>query len=260
MRSTIATILLLTLFGTPTVFADDIALVSTYEEECKKELGIDPAATITPGLTLGKLRDCIRNRTAEAKRAEAEPTRPTLRNRIERALQNALKLQQETGSAAVDRPAMSSRTFDLRCREMLGIASDEVLLPGLRKRELLQCIDNMHSEESRTANLRRRRGTVLDRTRTVGDKVLETETERLRGKLESTGAAARFRINTQKPIDADRLQNIRDSLRARTDFSAEYRRDSDAEKRQRAEQCRKVPTSEWAACIREALKEDAQEE
>lgn len=257
MKSIAAIILVLATWVTPAVFADDApSAFAPFEDECRKELGIELTQKLTPGLTLGKLRDCIRNRTSDARGPIPERNRPTLRNRIERALQQALKLQRQTSGNGVVSPSEPSRDFERACRETLNIAKETVLQPGILKQKLLTCVDRLHSEESRAANIRRRSGSVLERTREIGDKVLGKEKDLLKGKLESSGAAGRFRIHQQRPIDKDRLQNIRDSLRARTDFSNEYRKNSNAEKRLRAEQCRKFKGAERGACLREALSDE----
>src|SRR3989344_7234517 len=113
MKRTVAIVLVLSAWPTPAAFADDVVQVpTTIEEECRKELGIEPTALLTPGLTRGKLRDCIRDRAAETRRPETRQDRPTLQNRIQRAMQEALKLQQQAGSNAVVSPE-STRSFDL---------------------------------------------------------------------------------------------------------------------------------------------------
>ncbi len=206
------------------------------ETECREELNLG-VEELQPGIDKSRLRGCIRNKSANARRAEVYERRATRTQTV------------ETTEDEI-RPSVK---LDLECREQLGIGAKEIINPGPQLGTLRRCINRLQSEQSRRANTIRRRTSVEERKKRISETLLREKKEKLDQQLESKSRLQRNRLQTQQVPSPRRFKIINDSLRARTDFSDEHRRGSDAEKRLNAQDCRKVSAKEWAKCIREAL-------
>ncbi|MCA9370655.1 MAG: hypothetical protein KC680_01695 [Candidatus Peregrinibacteria bacterium] len=249
MRS-LATVLVLALLPMPV----GARSMSDFELQCREALNIGQRE-LQPGLQKQALRDCIRDLAAEARKPAKtidEPERQL--ERRQQAVEKAQNLQdQTTGDTATVNGNTVRDTYDAECRDQLGIEQKTLVQPGPTLGSLLRCIERKVSAASRATNVIRRRTAVEERKKEISDALQEREVNELNEELQYRSTLRRKRLDSQKPLSTTRYLNIRQSARARTDFTQAYIKGSTAEKRNSADQCRRVAATEWAQCIRNAL-------
>ena len=159
-------------------------------------------------------------------------------------------LAEETESEEQEIPHYAN-PYEADCRKKLGLGFGE-LLPGPQRGNLRRCVNNAASDARRQNRVLKRRRSVTNRREMLHEKVLQKEISKEVEDARTRSRAVRNRLLRQKKPPTSRFLNIREKGRARIDFST--RNDGRAERRSKAAECRKVPASEWATCIREALK------
>ena len=227
------------------VFAGvDLQSTHALEMACREELGI-VGVELQPGVVKGNFRRCIRLKTAEIKREN-----DTIRKRTSRSIQQEEVLEiPETTPLRYD--PMLRDTYVKDCRKQLGIGEKEVVQPGPKLGTLKRCIERKTSEANRK-NTRRKRDTVLRRSRQISTEEKMRKEAGLERELRRLDIQQRNRLQTQTKANPRRLKAIRESYRVKSLYTHE-RKDGRAAKKQRAENCRKVSAKKWSSCIREAL-------
>jgi hypothetical protein len=231
---------------------EELVGMSLFEMECREEMNLI-GVILQPGRTKGDLWRCIRLKTAKAKtRAEAKRRRSSIDPKEKEILKEVLERQKEMlGEGAITSNATREQ-YNLECRESLNIEAMEVVQPGPKLGTLRRCISRKISEASRAANIRRRRSSVQERTKQIGDAVKAKEESDLQIELQRLNRAQRTRLKTQIRANPRELKMIRESYRVRSFFSGE-RIDTRATQRRDAESCRGVAAREWGNCIRKAM-------
>ena len=248
MRTTIILLAVLAVIPVPAY----ARTMNSFERDCREQLGIGDT-NLQPGPLKGKLRDCVRKLAAEARRPE-ESTRSQGRQ-----IERRLKAQEKAQERETDVKSSVIDTTDLRlsasteCREQLNIAPNAIVPPGPQLGSLLRCVERKVSAASRESILGRRRSAVQQRMQEITDRLQQQEQNGAARARDRRQSLHRERIRTQRPINTTRFLELRQSSRARTDFSDAYTEGSTAAKKRDASQCRTVEPKEWAACIREAL-------
>lgn len=218
----ILTLLLALVLSTQTAHA---RVSSEYERDCREQLSIGQNEELQPGVRKAALRECIRDLAAADRRVET------------RTVGGFRYPENREPTTSAD---MTGISYDVQCRENLGYSVRDVVT-GTHHAVLLRCIDRLREADT-SARRTYQRTSVQNRISEIGNRLLD------RAAVNARSARSRvLRQQTQPALFVPSRRTVR------TDFSDEYRLDSDARKRQRAELCRVVPAQRFAACIREAL-------
>jgi hypothetical protein len=247
---TLLTLALLALTPSTAHAGVDLVSMSSFETDCRAEMNLLGVA-IKPGKTKGDLRRCIRLKTSASRtRTESKRKKASSQIQEEEILQKVIDRQQNTEKS---RYSTDPRTqYNLACREKLGIGAKDVVRAGPKLGTLKRCVERMTSEASRTANLKRRRDTVRQRSSQVGASLKEKKEAELDAEIKRMDNAQRTRLQTQIRANPRELKMIRESYRVRSFFTNDPI-ETRAIQKMNAQDCRKVPAKEWGACIREAL-------
>lgn len=253
---TLTSLLVLLLLPTAVLAEEDEAPVygNPYEAECREELDIPPGE-VRPGPTKGKLRRCLRVKAADARRSGVHDrsSRKNVTNaqrEIQKQIEERLPEVQSTETLIPKKT--TGQMLDQICREELGLLN-QTLRPGPLKEKLIRCVRLKSANQRKENDIRRKRSTVERRQSTLLDKVKEIEKVKEEKAQMQRADRTKRRIQSQPRIDPGAFQEIRDNARVRTDFARKRGLRSRTVKRNNAANCRRVPASEWAKCIREAL-------
>lgn len=228
--------------------------MNAFERSCRESLEIG-MREVQPGPLKGKLRDCVRNLAAEARRPE--PTVRAQDRQQERRTQAEEKALEKKRAHEPEVEAEGEndlrRLYNLACRQELNIGATDVVKPGPRLGMLLRCVERKVSAASRADNRYGRRTSVEERMNAISRRLLDQQSAELSEELLQRQELRDRRISTQQEPSTTRYLNIRQNSRSRTDFSRDYHEGSTASKEHDAQQCRLKPPEEFAQCIREAL-------
>lgn len=250
MKRAFATVLALILLPLPAY----ARVATVFERECRQELDIGDIE-LKPGIEKQKLRNCIRTKASDARRPQKKDrTKETKLDHREKAKQKAITKQKAISPDVEAQGTNELRTiFHLQCREEMGIEEEVTVKPGPQLAMLHRCVEKKIAAAKRSDNRYARRTSVEARMKDIANRLLRKQSGELEQQLKMQEELRQKKIDTQKPPSIQRYFNIRESGRARTDFSRAYREGSTASKKANAQDCRRKKPSEWAACIREAL-------
>ena len=228
----------------------DLVSMSSFETDCRAEMDL-LGVEIQPGKTKGDLRRCIRLKTSQSKtRTEAKRRKASSQIQEAEIQQKVIDRQQNTGDSRYSYDLRMQ--YNLDCREKLGIGAKDVVRAGPKLGTLKRCVERLTSEASRTANLKRRRDTVRQRSSRLGASLKAKKEAELDAEIKRMDNAQRTRLKTQIKANPRELRIIRESYRVRSFFTNDPI-ETRATQKMNAQDCRRVPAKEWGKCIREAL-------
>lgn len=229
-----------------------------YEAECRTELGFT-GNIVPPGLPRAKLRNCIRRKTTEARRAgtltNTHRDRVRQKQQTENIQQKAEEKINQSFDAVLTPVKTTAQMLEKLCREELNLGKQK-LQPGPMKGNLIKCIRLKTATRKKEQDVRRKRSTVQRRQGSLFQKVLSKQVSDEKDAQKERFTKVRNRLQSQTKVDPKQFRTIRDSFKVRTDFRRPRSYRSRTNRNKRAAECRTVAASQWAACIQRALERE----